>query len=210
MMFGQKVLLSSVAGLILSASAFAAPAKYEPAAYSVDPMHSKVGFEIPHLVISSVEGRFTKYDGTFTLAEPFEKSSFKASVDVASIDTAEKKRDEHLVSPDFFDAKKFPKMTFESTEVKGTPEAFKLTGNLTIHGVTKKVTFDSKYLGSVVDGYGNQKVAFHGTTKISRKEFGLVWSQAVEAGPIVGDDVTINLNIQAGKPGKAVPAPAKK
>lgn len=211
-MFGQKILLTSLAGIVLSTAALAAPAKYEPASYALDPMHSKVGFEIPHLIISSVEGRFNKSEGTFTLAEPFEKSSFKASVEVASVDTGEKKRDDHLASPDFFDAKKFPKMTFESSEVKGTPESFKLIGNLTIHGVTKKVTFDSKYLGSVVDGYGNQKVAFHGTTKINRKDFGLVWSQAVEAGPIVGDEVTIILNIQAGKPGKATPAatPVKK
>lgn len=208
-MMNQKTLLAGVVGLALSAStaAFAAPQTYEASAYTIDPMHSKVGFEIPHLVISSVEGRFNKFDGTLNLNEKFEKSAFKANVEVASVDTGEKKRDDHLASADFFDAAKFPKMAFESTEIKGTPDAFKLTGNLTIHGVTKKVTFDSKYLGSVVDGYGNKKVAFHGTSKISRKDFGLVWNQAVEAGPIVGDDVTISLNIQASKPGKA---PAKK
>lgn len=207
----SSLFLSSLLSLTLGATAFAAsPAKtsaaaqtkYEAASYEIDPMHSKVGFEIPHLVISSVEGRFNKFSGTFVLDNTFNKSSFKASVDVASIDTSEPKRDEHLVSPDFFDAKKFPTMTFESTEVKGTPEAFKITGNLSIHGVTKKVTFDSNFLGQVKDGYGNQKVAFQAKTKINRKDFGLTWSQAVEAGPIVGDQVEISLKIQAGKPGK--------
>ncbi len=208
-MLNQQSLLSGIAGLFLAVSpaAFAASQKYEAASYAVDAAHSKVGFEIPHLVISSVEGRFNRFEGSLNLNDSFEKSTFKTDVDVSSIDTGEKKRDDHLISPDFFDAKKFPKMTFESTEVKGTPETFKLTGNLTVHGVTKKVTFDSKYLGTVVDGYGNQKVAFRGATKINRKDFGLVWNQAVEAGPIVGDEVTITLNIQAGKPGKA---PAKK
>jgi polyisoprenoid-binding protein YceI len=214
-MMNSKILLSGVAGLLLSLSAVAAPKKYEAASYAVDPMHSKVGFEIPHLVISSVEGRFNTFEGTFDLNDTFTKSTFKTSVDVSSIDTGEKKRDEHLVSPDFFDAAKFPKMTFESTEIKGTADAFKLVGNLSIHGVTKKVTFDGKYLGSVVDGYGNQKVAFQAKSKINRKDFGLTWSQAVEAGPVVGDTVEVSLNIQAGKPGKAAPAapaaaPAKK
>lgn len=207
----STAILSSLLTLTLAGSSFAAASKtdksasaapYEAASYTIDPMHSKVGFEIPHLVISSVEGRFNKFDGAIALDKSFEKSTFKSSVEIASIDTGEKKRDEHLTSPDFFDAKKFPTMTFVSTGIKGTPEAFQLTGDLTIHGVTKKVTFDSKFLGQVKDGYGNQKVAFHGKTKINRKDFGLTWSQAVEAGPIVGDDVEISLNIQAGKPGK--------
>ena len=193
-------------GLVLSsfiaATAFGA-AKFEAGSYQIDPAHSKIGFEIPHLVISTVEGRFTKFEGSVDLNSTFAKSVFKATVDASSVDTGVAKRDEHLVSPDFFDAKKFPTLTFSSTEVKGTPEAFKLTGDLTIHGVTKKVTFDSKYLGTVVDGYGNQKVAFQGKAKINRKDFGLAWSQAVEAGPVVGDQLEILLNVQAGRPAPA-------
>ncbi len=206
----STLVLSGILTVSLASAAFSAPkkdakaaapaAKYEAAAYAIDPMHSKVGFEIPHLVISSVEGRFNKFDGEVVLDNSFEKSTFKANVDIASIDTGEKKRDEHLVSPDFFDAAKFPTMNFVSSSVKGNLDSFKLTGDLTIHGVTKKVTFDSKFLGQVKDGYGNQKVAFQGKTKINRQDFGLKWSQAVEAGPIVGNDVEIVLNIQAGKP----------
>lgn len=204
----STAILSGLLTLSFASQAISAPkaaakpaaAPYVSATYTIDPTHSKVGFEIPHLVISSVEGRFNKYEGSITLDNAFEKSSFKASVDIASIDTGEPKRDDHLKSPDFFDAAKFPKMTFASTEVKGKPDSFKLTGDLTIHGVTKKVTFDSKFLGQVKDGYGNDKVAFQGKTKINRKDFGLTWSQAVEAGPIVGDQVEITLNVQAGKP----------
>lgn len=187
---------------ISAALSFSAMAqgKYKAGTYQVDPMHSKVGFEIPHLVISSVDGTFKTFDGTIDLAEKFEKSKVKASVDLSSIDTGVSKRDDHLKSPDFFDVKKYPKMKFESTEITGTPEAFKLTGNLTIKGVTKKVTFDSKYLGSVNDGMGNDKVAFQGTASIKRADFGLTWNKAVEAGPVVGESLTITLKVEAAQP----------
>lgn len=173
--------------------------KYEAGSYQIDPMHSKVGFEIPHLVISSVEGKFNQSEGEIKLDSKFEKSSVKVSTDVASIDTGVAKRDDHLKSADFFDVKKYPNMKFESTSISGTPEAFKLTGNLTIHGVTKKVVLDGKYLGTVKDGYGAEKAAFDAKTKISRKDFGLTWNNVVEAGPVVGDEVSISLKIQAAK-----------
>lgn len=185
-----------------------AESKYEAGSYQIDPMHSKVGFEIPHLVISSVEGKFNQSEGEIKLDSNFAKSSVKVSTDIASIDTGVAKRDDHLKSPDFFDVKKYPKMKFESTEVSGSPEAFKLTGNLTIHGVTKKVVLDGKYLGTVKDGYGNEKAAFDAKTKISRKDFGLTWNNVVEAGPVVGDEVSISLKIQAAK--AAPKAEAKK
>jgi polyisoprenoid-binding protein YceI len=117
-----------------------------------------------------------------------------------SIDTGNAKRDDHLRSPDFFDVKKFPKMTFESTGVKGTPESFKLEGNLTLHGVTKAVEFDGKMLGSINDGFGNERAAFTATTTIKRADFGLTWNKAIEAGPVVGDTLTITLKVEATKP----------
>lgn len=193
--------LTLISALTFAGFAHAADApKYAAGAYQIDPAHSKVGFEIPHLVISSVEGRFNAFEGTLDLNEKFEKSKVKFSVDISSIDTGNSKRDDHLKSPDFFDAGKYPKMTFESTEVKGTPEGFKLTGNLTIHGVTKPQTFEAKYTGSAKDGYGNEKAAFTAKKEISRKEYGLTWNNMVEAGPVVGDKVTIDLKIQAAKP----------
>jgi polyisoprenoid-binding protein YceI len=188
-----------VAALLLPTIAFAAPA-YKAGTYEIDSAHSKVGFEIPHLVISTVEGKFTKFSGKVELADKFEKSKFAMNVDVASVDTGVAKRDEHLKSGDFFDAAKFPEMKFETTEVKGKPESFKLIGNLSIHGVTKKETFDAQYLGVVNDGNGNDKAALTAKTKINRKDFGLVWGKAVEAGPVVGDQVTISLRVEAAKP----------
>lgn len=185
---------------VLATTSISAAPRYEAGTYQLDPAHSKVGFEIPHLVISTVEGRFTKFEGTVDLAESLEKSSVKANIDVASIDTGNDKRDDHLRSSDFLDAKKFPAMKFESTSVKGTAESFKVNGNLTLHGVTKPVTLDAQYLGAVDDGFGNLKVAVNAKTKINRKDFGLMWNNAVEAGPIVGDEVTIDLRIEAGKP----------
>lgn len=185
-------------GLLLGLSLTAAAGeRYAPGVYDIDPMHSKAGFEIPHLVISSVEGKFNSYNGKIDLNQNFSKSSVEAVFDAKSIDTGVEKRDEHLRSADFFNTTEFPQLKFKSTEIVGKPEKFKLIGDLTIRGVTKKVSIDSKYLGSVVDGYGNKKVAIEGKTVISRKEFGLTWNSIVEAGPVVGDKVTIQLKMQA-------------
>ena len=193
----------STLALTLSSAVFALSAHaaaYKAGSFPIDGSHTKVGFEIPHMVISSVDGTFSEVEGNVTLADKFEKSSVKASVDVKSINTGNGKRDDHLRSPDFFDVAKHPKMTFESTAIKGTQESFKLEGKLTIHGVTKPVTFEGKYLGLVNDGFGNERVAFTATTKVNRKDFGLTWNKAIEAGPVVGDELTINLKVEAARP----------
>ncbi|UOF02832.1 YceI family protein [Bdellovibrio reynosensis] len=193
-----KLILSSLITLA-SLSAFAG--KTIPAgSYSVDGAHSTIGFEIPHMVISTVEGRFTKFDGTITVDQKLEKSSANLNVDVGTIDTSNKDRDDHLKSPDFFDVTKNPKMTFVTKKISGTPEKLKLVGDLTLKGKTKEVILDVKYLGDVVDLYGNHKVAFNATGKINRKDFGLTWGKMIEAGPAIGDEVTLILKIQANKP----------
>lgn len=193
----KKMILSTFVSL-LSVSAFA---KSIPAgSYAIDAAHSKVGFEIPHLVIATVEGRFSKFDGNIKVEEKLEKSKATLNIEVASISTENKDRDDHLRSGDFFDVAKFPKMTFVTKKISGTPDALKITGALTLKGVTKDVTLDAKYLGEVKDAYGNLKIAFSGKGTINRKDFGLTWNSAVEAGPVVGDEVTLILNIQAGKP----------
>lgn len=194
----RSIFSSVLVSLTLAATAQAS-GKVEAGKYNIDPMHSKVGFEVAHLVISSVEGKFKTFSGVLVLDEKFEKSKLEAEVDIGSVDTAVKDRDDHLKSPDFFDAAKFPKMTFKSTAISGKPEKFKLSGDLTLKGKTQKVVFDGTYKGTAKDGYGNTKAAFSATTKINRKDFGLTWSQAVEVGPVVGDMITIDLNIQAGK-----------
>lgn len=185
-----------ISSLPLSAMAGSLP---EKGLYQIDPLHSRVGFEIPHLVISSVEGFFKTFSGSVEAGAKVQDLKIQGEVDIASIDTGVEKRDEHLKSPDFFDAAKYPKMTFKSSKVSGTPEDLKVSGDLTIHGVTKPVTFSGKYQGAVKDGYGNLKLAFHGKTQINRKDFGLTWGKMVEAGPAVGDEVTIDLKIQAAK-----------
>lgn len=195
----MKKLILSAAVTLASLSAFAG--KTIPAGtYVIDAAHSKVGFEIPHLVIATVEGRFTKFDGSITIDSKLEKSKANLNVDVATINTDNKDRDDHLKSPDFFDVAKNPKLTFVTKKVVGTADNLKLVGDLTLKGKTKEVTLDVKYLGDVNDPFGNHKVAFSATGKINRKDFGLTWSKAVEAGPVVGDEVTLIIKIEANKP----------
>ena len=173
--------------------------KVIPATYAIDPMHSKAGFEVPHLVISTVEGKFKNFEGKIAINEDFTKSVIEARIEAKSIDTGVDQRDDHLRSADFFNVAEFPHLEFKSTRIEGAPEKFKVIGNLTIRGITKEVVLESKYLGSVVDGYGNNKIALEGKTVINRKEFGLVWNSLVEVGPVVGDNITIGLKIQAAQ-----------
>lgn len=184
---------------LLSASAFAG--KTIPAgSYTIDTAHSKIGFEVPHLVIATVEGRFAKFDGAIVIDPKLEKSKANLNVDVASISTENKDRDTHLQSPDFFDVAKNPTMTFVTKKIVGTADNLKLVGDLTLKGKTKEVTLDAKYLGDVNDPYGNHKIVFSATGKINRKDFGLIWNKAVEAGPVVGDEITLQIKIEANKP----------
>lgn len=165
--------------------------------YGIDPMHSKIGFEVAHLVIATVEGTFKTYEGNFLIDKDFGKSKASAKIQVASIDTGVGKRDEHLKSADFFDAAKFPEITFTSTAFTGNEKDFSMKGDLTLKGHTAPVTFKGQILGSMKDGYGQQKIALRAKAKISRKQFGLTWNSMVEAGPAVGDEVTLDLNLQA-------------
>lgn len=168
-----------------------------PGKYNIDGMHSKIGFEIPHLVISSVEGKFDQYSGTILVDKKIENSKVDVSIDVATINTGVVKRDDHLKSGDFFDVAKFPKITFISKKVTQTSDGLEIAGVLTIRNVSKNATLKVSFLGQVKDGYGQDKIAFKAKTKINRKAYGLSWSSMVEAGPVVGDEVEINLNIQA-------------
>jgi len=175
------------------------PTSIQQGQYKIDPSHTKVGFEIPHLVISSVEGRFTTFDGELDLKEKFSESKVTATINIDSIDTANADRDNHLKSADFFDSGKYPKMTFKSKKIIGTSEKFKLIGDLTIKDKTKEVTFQGQFQGTVKDAYGNTKAAFQASTEINRQDFGLTWNKLVEAGPAVGNEVKITLKVQATK-----------
>ncbi len=204
----QKFVRTTLLTSIISLSALGAGKVIPEGKFNIDSMHSKVGFEVPHLVISSVEGKFDKFEGVIQVEKNIEKSKVELTIDSTSISTGVTKRDDHLKSPDFFDAKKFPKLTFVSSKITQKDNDLTIVGTLKIKDKSKEVTIDAKYLGEVKDGYGQNKIAFKGKTKINRKEFGLTWSQAVEAGPIVGDDIEISLNIQAAQ--EVAKAPVKK
>ncbi len=167
----------------------------------LDPMHSEVTFKIKHLVISSVTGFFKKFEGTCEAPDDsFADAEIDFSLDVDSIDTNQEMRDTHLKSAEFFDAEKYPKITFKSTSFTKTGDDFNLEGHLTIKDVTKPVTLKVEFGGTAADFYGNLKAGFEVTGKISRKEFGLTWDGITEAGAIVlGDDVKLSINAQFAK-----------
>lgn len=192
----MKFILASFA-LIMSVSAGAAD--YKPGIYKIDPAHSRADFVVKHLVVSEVTGRFNDISGTIVMDEKFSKSSVSASIETKSIDTAVKQRDEHLRSPDFFDVAKYPLMTFKSKSILGTQKMFRVTGDLTIKGVTKEVSFISKYTGFVKDAQGKERVALQGSVKINRQDFGIKYNEMIELGSAVGNEVEITLRLEGIK-----------
>ena len=166
---------------------------YKPGQYNLDPAHTRAAFEIPHFVISRVEGRFNDVTGKATLAKDFDDSKFEATIKVASIDTAVDARDNHLKSADFFNAEKYPVMTLKSKKIEGSKESFELIGDLTIKDVTKEVTFEGQYLGVVKDSWGNTRAAFKFTAQINRRDFNVNYDDKFDLGPVVGNDVLISI-----------------
>ncbi|WP_242360497.1 YceI family protein [Anaeromyxobacter sp. SG17] len=172
-----------------------------PAAWNVDASHSQVGFAVKHLVISTVRGEFTKYSGVAQLddADPA-RSTVEVTIDANSIDTRVADRDAHLKSPDFLDTAKYPAITFKSAKVtKAGKDKLKVAGDLTLHGVTKPVTLDVTTSPEVKGMYGETRRAVSAVTKISRKDYGLSWNKLVEAGPAVGDEIAITLDVELVK-----------
>jgi polyisoprenoid-binding protein YceI len=168
--------------------------------WNIDPTHSHAEFKVRHLMISNVRGSFPKVSGVLTLDDSdLTGSQVEASIDVTSIETRDAQRDAHLKSADFFDAEKYPTMTFKSTKVTATGAgAGTVEGDLTIRDVTKPVVFDVEGpTPPTKDPWGNQRVGVEATTKISRKEYGLTWSAPLEAGGVmIGDEVTITLEVE--------------
>lgn len=167
--------------------------------YQIDPSHSSASFSIKHMMIAKVHGSFDKMSGKliYDPANPA-AASVDVSIEAASINTREAQRDAHLRSADFFDVEKYPQITFKSVRVEGTPGNLRLVGQLTIHGVTNLVTLEVEGPSEEMkDPWGNLKIGASGTTKIKRKDFGLTWNAALEAGGfLVGDDVTITVDVQ--------------
>ena len=172
------------------------------ATFKIDPAHSEITFKIKHLMISNVSGAFKVFDGNIeSEKEDFSDAKVSFEADISSIDTQNDQRDTHLKSDDFFNAEKFPKLTFVSTAIeKRSGSEFVLTGDLTIRDITKAVKLDVEYNGTVKDPWGNMKSGFELNGKINRKDFGLQWGALTEAGGIVvGDDVKLHMNIEMQK-----------
>ena len=171
--------------------------------WQIDPAHTNVEFTVRHMMISNVKGQFQKTSGTIT-ANGIDPASAKidATIDATSIDTRVDRRDAHLKSPDFLDVAKFPTITFKSTKVEAAgPGKWKVTGDLTLHGVTKPVVLDVEGTGAPIhDPMGNTRAGASATTKIRRSDFGLIWNKALEAGGVmVGDEVAISIDLEAIK-----------
>lgn len=167
--------------------------------FKIDPAHSSANFSIKHMMIAKVHGSFDKLSGTLTYdPQNISKSSIEVSIEAASVNTREPQRDAHLKSADFFDVEKYPVLTFKSTKVEEDGDSLKVTGDLSIHGVTNSVVLDvERPSAEMKDPWGNVKIGSSGSTKIKRKDYGLNWNAALEAGGIlVGDDVQITLDIQ--------------
>ncbi|HVY46510.1 MAG TPA: YceI family protein [Minicystis sp.] len=169
--------------------------------WKIDTSHSSVAFTVRHMMIAKVRGQFAKWQGTITLDDDVANSSAEATMEVASLDTHEAQRDGHLKSADFFDAEKHPTLTFKSTRVEPTgKDHYRLTGDLTIRGTTKPVTLEVESLGGGKDPWGNQRVAFAAKGSIDRRDFGLTWNQALEAGGVlVSEKVDLDVEVQAVK-----------
>lgn len=184
----------------MNTAATAATQTAKEANWTIDPAHSAAHFSVRHLMISNVRGEFTKIGGkAYWDPNDLTKSSVEVTVDASSINTREPQRDEHLRSADFLDVANHPQLKFQSRRIQAVDaENFKLTGELTIHGVTKEVTFDIEGpTPAVKDPWGNVRAGIAGSTKINRKDFGLVWNALIEGGGMmVGEEVKITIEAE--------------
>ena len=202
-------------GLGLTVALASSAALAAPTVWEIDPMHSVASFSVKHMMVSTVRGEFGKMSGTVTVdGADLHTAKVDATIDASTINTREPKRDAHLKSADFFDVAKYPTLTFKANKVDVLPGgALKLTGDLTIHGVTKPVTFDAQPLSKEWQGLmGQTVVGTSATAKINRKDFGLTWNKPLAAagGMLVGDEVTITLDVELVKKGAPAAASTKK
>ena len=195
-----RSVLASFALLLVAAVAFAAPVTY-----TIDKPHTEIGFDVRHF-FSKVHGRFNDFEGTIVFDEQdASKISVQATAVTASISTDNEKRDGHLKTADFFDAEKFPTLSFKSTKVTANGKnKYKVAGDLTLRGVTKPVVFDAEFLGAGAVGVGGQswgnKAGFVATATINRKDFGINWNKQLDNGGLMlADEVTLTLNIEANQ-----------
>lgn len=186
--------------LIAAVTSLAAPLRVHAATWEIDPAHTSVQFSVRHLMISNVRGEFTKLGGVIVGDESNPTAArIEATIDTTSIDTRNAKRDEHLRGPDFLDTGKFPTMTFRSTKIEKAGDGkWKVTGDLTLHGVTKPVVLDVTTSAARKDPWGNLRAGAQAETKINRQDFGVRYNSALEGGGVVvGDEVTVTIDAEA-------------
>jgi polyisoprenoid-binding protein YceI len=170
--------------------------------WAIDPVHSQVEFAVKHMMIATVRGNFTGITGTLVLDDDdLAHSSVAVEIDAATVNTRDEKRDGHLRSADFLDAERFPTLSFKSARVEPKDDdELRITGDLTIRGVTRPVVLEARYLGRGTNPWGVEVIGYEATTKIRRKDFGLEWNVALESGGfLVGDEVKVTLDIEAAK-----------
>jgi polyisoprenoid-binding protein YceI len=186
--------------LFLSLILAAAPAAWAQAVYEIDASHSSAQFSVRHMMVSNTKGEFTKISGTIEYdPKNIAASKVEATIDVASVNTRDAKRDDHLRSADFFDVAKYPTMTFRSKQVWREAGKLKVKGDLTLHGVTREVVLDvDGPTPEVKDPWGSSRIGASATTKISRKDFGITWNKSLDTGGVVvGDEVQITIDVEA-------------
>lgn len=191
----RKLLFLFAAVALLAQPALAADT------YAVDKTHSEVSFQIRHM-LGKVRGYFTDFSGTINAdAVKPEASTVEFTVKATSINTANEDRDKHLRSADFFDVEKFPEIAFKSTKIKLLgKDRYEVTGDFTMHGVTKAITLPVSFLGSGKDPWGNEKASFETATTLNRKDFGIIWNKALDAGSLLlGDEVAVTISLETGK-----------
>jgi polyisoprenoid-binding protein YceI len=188
--------------IITSVALVASMAMANAQTWQLDKSHSSVKFSVTHMMVSETEGNFKSFTGNVTAQkEDFTDLNAEFTIQVKSINTDDEKRDGHLASPDFFDAEKYPTITFKSTSFKKVGEkSYKLAGEMTMHGVTKPVTFDVKYNGTAKDPYGNTKAGFRASTVVKRSDFNISWNKVLDTGGFaLSDDVQVFVNIELNK-----------
>ena len=177
------------------------PTSIPTGTWTVDPSHSTVGFAVKHMGIASVRGEFNEFAGTLEIGEDLSTARASGTVKVQSVDTKEAQRDDHLRSPDFFDAVQYPELSFESTHIEALDDSeFAITGRLTIHGITNEIVLHAEVQGTDVDPWGNERVGLEITGQLSRGDYGMKFNQALGSGNVlVADKVKLALDISAVK-----------
>ncbi len=191
----KKSLSVVIMGLLMAGTALSADR------YQIDPVHSSIIFSVRHLVINKVKGNFKEFSGTIYYDEnDVTKSSVEVTIKTASINTDNAKRDAHLRSPDFFDAAKYPEITFRSKRIIREGDRYVAIGDLTMRGVSREIRIPFKIIGKVTDPWGNTRIGVEASLTLNRQDYGISWSQTLDnGGLVVGNEVDIELNIQAVK-----------